>query len=67
VITALLAVENRPGVPRDRAMFDRYLAMYANHDTLDYGDDGRRAIADVLRLGFERGLIPHATSVEFAP
>ena len=67
VITALLAVENRPGVPRDRGMFDRYLAMYANQDTLDYGPDGRHAITDVLRLGFERGLIPHSTVVEFAP
>lgn len=67
VIDALLAVESRPGVPRDRAMFDRYLAMYANQDTLDYGHSGRRAIEEVLRLGFERGIIPHRVSVELAP
>jgi 1,4-dihydroxy-6-naphthoate synthase len=67
VLSALLAAESRPDVPRERALFDRYLAMYANQDTLDYGPDGRHAITEVLRLGFERGLIPHATSVEFAP
>lgn len=67
VIEALLAAENRPGVPRDRAMFDRYLAMYANQDTLDYGVEGRRAIVEVLQRGVQSGVIPHATTVEFAP
>ena len=37
VLSSLLAVEDREGVPRDRALFDRYLSMYANQDTLDYG------------------------------
>jgi 1,4-dihydroxy-6-naphthoate synthase len=67
VIDGLLAAETRPGVPKDRAMFDRYLGMYANQDTLDYGADGRRAIDVLLRLGFERGVIPHRVPVEFAP
>lgn len=67
VITALLAAEVRPGVPRDRAMFDRYLSMYANQDTLDYGLEGRRGIEEVLRRGTERGIIPHHVPVEFSP
>ena len=67
VLNALLAAEDREGVPRDRALFDRYLAMYANQDTLDYGSEGRRAIAELLRLGHEAGVIPHAVQVEFAP
>jgi 1,4-dihydroxy-6-naphthoate synthase len=67
VLAALLAAEHREGVPRDRALFDRYLAMYANADTLDYGAQGRRAIADLLRRGHEAGVIPHAVEVEFAP
>ena len=29
-LSALLSAETRPGVPRERALFDRYLAMYAN-------------------------------------
>jgi len=67
VMTALLAAEQREGVPRDPALFDRYLAMYANDDTLDYGPQGRRAIEDLLRRGHEAGVIPHAVQVEFAP
>jgi 1,4-dihydroxy-6-naphthoate synthase len=67
VLAALLAAEQRPGVPRDPALFDRYLAMYANQDTLDYGPEGRRAIGELLRRGHEAGVIPHAVHVEFAP
>ena len=67
VLSALLAAENREGVPRDRALFDRYLAMYANQDTLDYGAAGRRAIEELLRQGHEAGIIPRAVQVEFAP
>jgi 1,4-dihydroxy-6-naphthoate synthase len=67
VLAALLAEEHREGVPRDPALFDRYLAMYANADTLDYGPQGRRAIAELLRRGHQAGVIPHAVEVEFAP
>jgi 1,4-dihydroxy-6-naphthoate synthase len=31
-----------------RAQCDEYLSLYANHDTLDYGIDGRRAIAALI-------------------
>jgi 1,4-dihydroxy-6-naphthoate synthase len=67
VLDALLAAERREGVPRDRAMIDRYLAMYANRDTLDYGEPGRRAIDELLRRGYEAGIIPHRARVELAP
>ncbi len=67
VLSALLAAETREGVPRERALFDRYLAMYANQDTLDYGQEGRRAIQDVLDRGSDAGIIPHRVLVEFAP
>lgn len=67
VIDWLVSSETREGVPRDRAMIDRYLSMYANADTLDYGAEGRRAIADLLARGHAAGLIPHAVDVEFAP
>jgi 1,4-dihydroxy-6-naphthoate synthase len=66
-LSALLSAETRPGVPRERALFDRYLAMYANRDTLDYGEVGRRAIQDMLDRGHVAGLIPHRTLAEFAP
>jgi len=66
-LKALLAAEQRPGVPRDHALFDRYLSMYANQDTLDYGEVGRHAIQDLLDRGHAAGIIPHRTVAEFAP
>jgi 1,4-dihydroxy-6-naphthoate synthase len=62
----LLANERRDGVPRDRTLFDRYLSMYANGDTLDYGARGRAAIVDLLARGADAGLCPRVTP-EFAP
>jgi len=67
VMNALLASESRPGVPREPALFDRYLAMYANQDTLDYGELGRRAIQDLFDRGHQAGIIPHRVQAEFAP
>lgn len=67
VLAALVGNETREGVPRDPALFDRYLAMYANHDTLDYGQVGRRAIEDLLERGHAAGIIPQRPVVEFAP
>jgi 1,4-dihydroxy-6-naphthoate synthase len=67
VLQSLLANEQRSAVPRDRALFDRYLAMYANQDTLDYGEQGRTAIAELLRRGHAAGVIPQLVQPEFAP
>lgn len=67
VLSELLAAEHREAVPKDRAMFDRYLAMYANADTLDYGEAGRRAIAELMGRGYKAGVIPHEVPLEFAP
>lgn len=67
VLAALVGAESREGVPREPALFDRYLSMYANQDTLDYGEVGRRAISDLLDRGHTAGIIPHPVQVEFAP
>lgn len=67
VLQALLAAESREGVPRERALFDRYLAMYANQDTLDYGRLGRQAIQELYDRGHAAGIIPHRVQVEYAP
>ncbi len=67
VLADLVKNETRPGVPADPALFDRYLSMYANADTLDYGSEGRRAIADLLDRGHRAGIIPHAVAIEYAP
>jgi 1,4-dihydroxy-6-naphthoate synthase len=66
VIEELIASESRASVPKDHDLFDRYLAMYANRDTLDYGEDGRRAIEVLLRSGYEAKIISHPPTVEFA-
>jgi 1,4-dihydroxy-6-naphthoate synthase len=44
---------------------DRFVGMYVNGYTLDYGARGRQAIETLLDLGFQKGLIPRRPSVEF--
>ena len=44
---------------------DRFVGMYVNHWTLDYGERGREAIRRFLDEAFERRLIPHRQDVEF--
>jgi len=44
---------------------DRFVGMYVNDVTLDYGADGRRAVQLLLDRAFEAGLIPKKVDVEF--
>jgi 1,4-dihydroxy-6-naphthoate synthase len=44
---------------------DRFVGMYVNERTLDYGDDGKEAVERLLKMGHEAGIIPHAPRVEF--
>jgi 1,4-dihydroxy-6-naphthoate synthase len=44
---------------------DRFVGMYVNHWTLDYGERGRESIRRFLGQAFERGLIPHRQELEF--
>ena len=44
---------------------DKFVGMYVNHWTLDYGDRGREAIRRFLGEAFERGLVPHRQELEF--
>jgi 1,4-dihydroxy-6-naphthoate synthase len=44
---------------------DRFVGMYVNHWTLDYGERGRDAVRRFLGLAFERGLIPRRQELEF--
>ena len=48
-----------------RELADRFVGMYVNHWTLDYGERGREAIRCFLNQAFERGLIPHRPELEF--
>ena len=49
----------------DPNMASRFVSMYVNERTLDYGPDGREAIRKLLEMGHERGIIPIAPRVEF--
>ncbi len=44
---------------------DRFVGMYVNDLTRDYGDDGRRAVAELLARGERAGAFPRPVQVEF--
>ena len=50
----------------DAQMADKFVGMYVNQRTLDYGKDGREAIVKLLEMGHEAGIIPQKPMVEFA-
>jgi 1,4-dihydroxy-6-naphthoate synthase len=49
----------------DTNLASRFVSMYVNERTMDYGADGREAIRKLLDLGHERGIIPIASKVDF--
>ena len=49
----------------DPEMANRFVGMYVNERTLDYGDDGRAAITRLLEMGYKAGIIPVAPKIEF--
>lgn len=49
----------------DADLTDRFVGMYVNERTLDYGEDGRAAVAELLRRGHEAGLVPGPVAVDF--
>jgi 1,4-dihydroxy-6-naphthoate synthase len=63
---ALLSEESRSDLALDRALLDRYLAMYANADTLAAPDDVRRAIEEMYTRAHGMGLLPRGVDVELA-
>lgn len=44
---------------------DRFVGMYVNDWTLDFGPRGREAVAELLRRGHQQGAIPRAVEPEF--
>ena len=59
------AMQFARGLETDVARADEFVGMYVNARTLDYGEDGRRAVKLFLERGFKAGLIPHRVDVEF--
>jgi 1,4-dihydroxy-6-naphthoate synthase len=50
----------------DPQMADKFVGMYVNERTLDYGPDGKEAIYRLLDMGHRAGIIPMEPRVEFA-
>ncbi|HRI03556.1 MAG TPA: hypothetical protein PLL77_07405 [Pyrinomonadaceae bacterium] len=44
---------------------DRFVAMWVNDLTLDYGDRGREAVKRLLAEGHKAGIIPHKVKIDF--
>jgi len=44
---------------------DEFVGMYVNDWTLDYGPEGRAAIAELLRRGHAAGILPAVAALEF--
>ena len=61
------AVQHALQYARDmgRDLADRFVGMYVNHWTLDYGERGRQSIRLFLGKAFEKGLLPHRQELEF--
>jgi 1,4-dihydroxy-6-naphthoate synthase len=49
----------------DTTLASRFVSMYVNERTLDYGADGREAIRKLLDMGYERGIISVKPQVDF--
>jgi 1,4-dihydroxy-6-naphthoate synthase len=49
----------------DALTADRFVSMYVNDLTLDYGDRGRQAVQLLLDRAFEKNLLPHRVQAEF--
>lgn len=49
----------------DPSSGDRFVGMYVNDWTLDFGPRGREAVAELLRRGYEAGVIDRAIVPEF--
>ncbi len=49
----------------DKSLADRFVGMYVNEWTLDYGERGREAVRRLLQEGHRAGVIPNPVNVEF--
>lgn len=61
------AVQHAMQYARDmgRNLADKFVGMYVNHWTLDYGERGRESVHRFLGRAFDEGLIPHRQALEF--
>jgi 1,4-dihydroxy-6-naphthoate synthase len=53
------------GRDMDRQLVDRFVAMYVNALTLEYGARGREAVRRLLAVGHQHGILPRRVEPEF--
>ena len=44
---------------------DQFVGMYVNEYTIDYGDSGREGVRELLKRGYESGIISQPVDIEF--
>jgi 1,4-dihydroxy-6-naphthoate synthase len=49
----------------DRSQADKFVGMYVNDWTLDFGDRGREAVTMLLQRAYDAKIIPHPVKLEF--
>lgn len=49
----------------ETALADKFVGMYVNDYTLDYGDKGRAGVRELLDRGNAAGVIPHRVAADF--
>jgi 1,4-dihydroxy-6-naphthoate synthase len=49
----------------DPRLADKFVGMYVNECTLDYGPDGREGVRRLLDMGYQAGIIPHPAQGDF--
>jgi 1,4-dihydroxy-6-naphthoate synthase len=49
----------------DKGLADRFVGMYVNDWTMDYGPRGRQAVHRLLEEGYSAGIIPAPVAIEF--
>jgi len=59
------ALQYARGLDSDQA--DRFVSMYVNERTIDYGKDGEKAVRLLLEKAHQKQLIPSPVNVEFIP
>jgi predicted solute-binding protein len=67
MMDALMERDTRSDLDLSRATLDRYLAMYANADTLEAGPDVCTAIDELYSRAHAAGLMAAPIRAQFAP
>jgi 1,4-dihydroxy-6-naphthoate synthase len=65
--TEALGYAMKYGRDLDAAKADQFVGMYVNDWTLDFGPRGREAVAKLLAMGHEQGVLPQLVEPEFVP